>query len=366
MTSLTTANNSSECTYNLHVTENMVEEESNFEIFNMATYPSNISIDNDISKNYYTINEYNDIRQLDCVSIFSLNINSLKKHIDEFHSFITILKNKPDIIILSETRNNINEILNLYFPNYIYYFSPPKINKCGGVAILIASHIKHTHISNNQINHDHIENLVIEVKCKESIIVSGIYKHPNVNLKEFSDILCNHLSTLPNSKTAIIAGDFNVNLKNTTNDSNIMNYINKIQSKNFKQIIDEATRITKNSQTLIDHIYVSNNKPIRISRGIFLNQISDHLCTFVNLNTKPLFEDSRPLTRIINNRNISKFENLINAQNFTTILENFNTSESKWEYFINKIQTLFEISFPLVRLSRKKHKNIGRIKKKNY
>ena len=47
-----------------------------------------------------------------------------------------------------------------------------------------------------------------------------------------------------------------------------------------KCAIDLPTRITDHSKTLLDHIYVNDNKHSYIS-GVFLSDLSDHYGTFI-------------------------------------------------------------------------------------
>ena len=174
-------------------------------------------------KNYFSIDEYNGIKfSENSLSILSLNINSLKKHVDEFVALLKSLNNKPDIIILSEIRNNIEEIVNYNFTNYVSHTTYPENNKCGGILILVKNTIKHDVVHNKSINTNSIENLVIKVHLKDNpIYVSGIYKHPNVNLNEFKSIMKKHIRSIPQNYTLIIAGDINIDLLKANTDTNI-------------------------------------------------------------------------------------------------------------------------------------------------
>lgn len=332
---------------------------NNDNTYEQAILPINISIQNE-TKNYYTIDDYNKLSSPAQLSIISLNINSLKKHMDDLFGFLKSMTKTPNVIILSEIRHNVDEILNMYFPDYNYYISYPKTNKCGGVCILINKCIPHTYDKNLQIDHNLIENVVVKLNCTHtSLYVSGIYKHPALsNLKELGELLINQLSKIPKNATTILAGDFNVNLMNETNDANIMNYINKLESNNIKQVISGATRISNTSRSLIDHMYLSNNKSLRIHRGIFVNQISDHLCLFMNINLKPLPSNHRPKIRIINQRNIEIFKNLLsNLENSINPSGNFNNADERWDYFTDSIMKSFNKAFPMQILSKKKNKN---------
>ena len=100
---------------------------------------------------------------------------------------------------------------------------------------------------------DSIENLWIETN---DVIVGVIYKPPNFSNPEFLDKL---ERTLHNvflfKKKYLLMGDNNINTITKTSVSK--EYINLIQSEGFSQLIFEATRITENSQSCIDHIFTN-------------------------------------------------------------------------------------------------------------
>lgn len=74
-------------------------------------------------------------------------------------------------------------------------------------------------------------------------------------------------------------GDNNINTLTKTSVSK--EYINLIQSEGFSQLIFEATRITENSQSCIDHIFT--NISTSCSSGSLAVEIADHLPVFTIL-----------------------------------------------------------------------------------
>ncbi|CAH3160985.1 unnamed protein product, partial [Porites evermanni] len=81
------------------------------------------------------------------------------------------------------------------------------------------------------------------------------------------------------SKKCILMGDTNINTLTKTSVSK--EYINLIQSEGFSQLIFEATRITENSQSCIDHIFT--NISTSCSSGSLAVEIADHLPVFTIL-----------------------------------------------------------------------------------
>ena len=75
----------------------------------------------------------------------------------------------------------------------------------------------------------------------------------------------------------ILLGDFNFDLLNPNQE-----WENALNLLGLKQIINEPTRVTQNSKTLIDHIYTNNTNKIS-SPLVIKSSISDHYPIFCNL-----------------------------------------------------------------------------------
>ena len=90
-------------------------------------------------KSYYSIDEFNKLKNIrNELTIISLNINSLNEYSGMLNVFINSLKYEPDVIILQETREQIEHILNENFDRYNYFIRYPTGSKCGGVVIPIS------------------------------------------------------------------------------------------------------------------------------------------------------------------------------------------------------------------------------------
>ena len=98
---------------------------------------------------------------------------------------------------------------------------------------------------------DAIENLWVDTG---DLIVGIIYNPPNWLLGEFLDNMENVLHSIYLSKKkCLILGD--INMKTLLKNSKCMKYLNLINSEGFSPLIFEATRITENSISCIDHIH---------------------------------------------------------------------------------------------------------------
>lgn len=310
---------------------------------------------------YLSIFDYNKLTSNKSdISIFSLNINSLRKNCDEFVGFLMSLNSLPDIIILSETRCDIDEIIKLNFANFNYTSVYPVNNKCGGVTILIQKKIIFSIENKYAIKNDSIENCVIKIKSKNrDIYISGIYKHPGLSISHFMKYIKQHIINIPKTADLIISGDVNIDLTKLDDDVIIKNYADKIKSLNCTQLVNLPTRITSTTSTLIDHTYYRSNRFTDIRTGVFINKISDHQCTFIKVNANAnLNAQKTEAARIINQRNIDTFKNLIQREMVAFNIDDpTKTTDIKWCEFTSIMTKNFNSAFPLKEISINRLKN---------
>ena len=159
-------------------------------------------------------------------------------------------------------------------PGYILLNENRTFSTGGGVALYVRS--GYSFSIRNDLKID-IENLWIETN---DMIVGVIYKPPNFSNPEILEKLekTRH-SVFLAKKKCILMGDTNINTLTKTSVSK--EYINLIQSEGFNQLIFEATRITENSQSCIDHTFT--NISTSCSSGSLAVEIADHLPIFTIL-----------------------------------------------------------------------------------
>ena len=150
----------------------------------------------------------------------------------------------------------------------------------GGVCMYVRNDIAFNH--RKDINHKKIESVFVELnlpKCKP-ILVSTLYRPPKHHTF-YSDLeecfqLCNFDITKYES---IWLGDYNTNVlvkaKYALKDA----MLKFAKSNGLDQLIQEPTRITDSTKTLIDLIFVSESDKISQS-GVLPVNFSDHLITF--------------------------------------------------------------------------------------
>ena len=170
--------------------------------------------------NFMTLRKYITLKYLKnkLLSLFHINVCSFNKNFDDLQHLLSCTKTKFDIIAISETRitKQVSLSNNLNLNNYYFEFTPVETS-AGGTLIYSASHVSYKCCNNlNIFKKNELESTFIEIvnPKKSDIIVRVIYRHPSMDLTDFS---CNYLNKLleyipKEQKSIFLLGDFIVNL----------------------------------------------------------------------------------------------------------------------------------------------------------
>ena len=94
----------------------------------------------------FTENEKNDL------SIFHLNVRSIRRNGDELVCYLETLKYSFDVICLTETWISNLPVVNVLFPDYLGFHSIRSSRTRGGVAIYVNRKLKVKNLPINSIN----------------------------------------------------------------------------------------------------------------------------------------------------------------------------------------------------------------------
>ena len=86
-------------------------------------------------------------------------------------------------------------------------------------------------------------------------------------------------------------GDFNIDLIKTKSSNRIKTYPDDSIGSAVKCLINQPTRVCKNSKSLLDHNY-SNNLNNQLMPGIVISDISDHYSVFALIPTVKHFKNN--------------------------------------------------------------------------
>ena len=133
------------------------------------------------------------------------------------------------------------------------------------------------------INCDAAESLCLEIRNEKSknIILNLTYRPPNGDVKEFEK----RLNKVPSTndilkKEVIMAGDFNMNLLDFEQNKKVQNFLNIMFGHSMMPVINKLTRVTKNTATAIDHVFINSVTTTKFKTRMIKSDISDHFPIF--------------------------------------------------------------------------------------
>ena len=207
-------------------------------------------------------------------------------------------------------------------------------------------------------NNAKVETLWHEItKGSKSYIVVTIYRHPNCNIKDFTEKLDNTLSLLTENrqiKSCIITGDINIDLMKFDLHETTSDYLNTVLSYFFMPTSILPTRVTEHSATLIDHMfYYTKNFEGNTFAGNLFTDITDNFANFLILGSSRIKNTNcRPMVRIFSDKNKQNFKNKLNQYD----LQTKNATDSLATFY-QKLAECYNSSFRVIRLSRKRAKD---------
>ena len=151
-----------------------------------------------------------------------------------------------------------------------------RIRNGGGVAFYVAQSLTYVN-RQDLLSHEDLEILTVEIKKPKSkpFLVTTWYRPPDSKVEIFDKFESYLLKLDQEDKESIIMGDTNCNLLSQTFDHKAEHLKFITETYQYIQLIDQPTRITSSTRTLIDHIFT--NKPnIITNHGVLHVGISDH------------------------------------------------------------------------------------------
>lgn len=286
-----------------------------------------------------------------------LNINSLVAHIDELR--MTLNCSKIDILCINETKLD-DSIADheVCIPGFDIVRRDRSVNGRygGGVCIYIRSNLNYK--QRKDLQSHTLENLTVEITKprSKSILVSTWYRPPDSPASYFTEF-----ETLVGSLDAenleyFILGDFNVDFKQGSESSNKTTLNEIFDIYGLHQLIDEPTRITEVSSTVID-LCLSNSLTSVFDSGVLHLSISDHSLIYVVRKAHYI----RAETKIIEVRNMKNFnsENFINDLNhqpWTNVCRNAGDPDTMWQIWKSSLMEVIDKHAP------KRTKRVGKKK----
>ena len=149
----------------------------------------------------------------------------------------------------------------------------------------------------------------IDKPCSRPFVVITVYRPPNAQTVFFNDLEQLVKTIDDENKEIYILGDLNCDLLKSISDQPTTKLKSIFEMYQLTQLIDEATRITMTSNTLIDH-FITNTQEKICKSGVIHTGISDHSMIYAIRKIN--------ITIHKNVENISEIRNMknFNGQNF--------------------------------------------------
>ena len=213
--------------------------------------------------------------------ISHLNVRSI---IHKMDSIRLMLKNKPfDIFSVSETWLN-SDIFDseLAIEGYSFTRQDRSDRRGGGCMVYVRENLPYC--IRPDLLDESIESCVIEInrpKCK-TLFLWNVYRAPDLSLEIFLEGLNSKMALLPSNAEVCLLGDFNVDFftKQRTHGYALKRKLALFANTHqLNQLIETPTRITEQSASTIDLLFINNKHRVAES-GVMSAHISDHLLIY--------------------------------------------------------------------------------------
>lgn len=274
------------------------------------------------------------------MGIIHFNIRSLQKHYNELLVYVEMAKENLDIIVLSET-GEIKNLQDFKIPNYNIYYNESKINKCDGVVVYTKTNIitKETITEVNEIKFSRLTFAYSYSSKNITVGITAIYRPPSTNVKQYIDNLKIYLENLRMQTIEIYLGDINIDLQKKESADTI-NYLNVLNSVGFISVINKPTRVTVNSESIIDHIFtrvqknvIENIETIPI---IFCTDMTDHYSPFLYVSFADSQSGRKQQQFEVTNINFKKIKSALSEEKWDDVL-NSTCPQVANDFFMNKL-----------------------------
>ena len=243
-----------------------------------------------VESNYLDLDNLSNFTSGDKLTVVHLNVNGLVNKIDQLNTFLSILSEKGisvHVMLLCETRLNDVTSNMCNIPGYSIVYQNRVASLGGGVAILIREGLPFIRFDDRltHINSE-FESICVELTYGDKqIYLAEIYRAPGTSETLSLERFDQFLNSFRNKRDVIIGTDQNFDLLKCNSHSNTNTLLNIFTSHGFIPTTTKPTRITHNTATLIDNIYMKSALTSNCISGIFQTDISDHFPLILRADT---------------------------------------------------------------------------------
>ena len=196
-------------------------------------------------------------KQANSITIIHSNCRSLLPKID--HLRLLISSHSPNVVAITETwLDSTISNSELFIPGYQLVRRDRDLHG-GGVGLYIRDNLSFSLL----FSHPSAELLVVELNLRHSSMLCGVfYLPPSSDGSDLSSVETALEQLSPSKlKSLTLLGDFNID-RSPSSRHPLLNNITSIEDKlGLKQIVTFPTRTTVTTESLIDHVYISECQP---------------------------------------------------------------------------------------------------------
>ena len=316
-------------------------------------------VSQDIFSEYYNPDDLNDVLiQLPAnFSILHFNIRSISKNFEKVKNLLTQVRHNFSVICLTETWANdengcIETNSNFHLPDYTCVAQNRVNKKGGGVCAFIHNSIDYKLRNKISNCNDDNENLVIEIQTSKTknTLLNITYRPPSGDVQSFIKYLEKFFEiTYREKKNIHFIGDFNLDSLKYNENHSIKNVFDLFIRNSVIPLITKPTRVTRTSETIIDHIFTNDYASQNIISGIITTDVSDHFpIFFVNKEIKfeKLSGKIEIMKRNLSKSNVKNFMQSLKSNDWGPVL-NDPDPQSAYTKFITIYQRIYNNECPL-------------------
>ena len=315
----------------------------------------------DIDSKYYEVDQINSITSDQTIDykykIMHINIQGLTSSLENLKHLLHKLELNDiqlDFVLICETflhGTNHEEMANhCNIPGYTFVCNNRITKMKGGVGIYVNDiHQFKIRSDISTFIEGEYESLFIEIIAKPcNAIVGKIYRITNtagqLSIKRYEDTITDIINH--KSHDILIGSDQNFDYIKINEHRNTADLFNMFLSNELIPVITKPTRITHNSATLIDNLYIRLHQT-RITSGIITTKLSDHLPIFAFYGKSPKTK-SKPVNinfRNFNESNISLIKHEIEHYDWSALKSQ--DSNIAYDTFLNIINRAIDKVAPM-------------------
>ena len=239
----------------------------------------------------------------------------------------------------------------IFYQAWQYFYQYRQYCRGGEVCLFVKESFCCKTRQDLSINCDAIESLCLEITNEKSknIILNLTYRQPNGDVKEFEKHLNEILSTNDIlKKEVIMAGDFSMSLLDFEQNKKVQNFLNIMFGHSMMPVINKPTRVTKNTETAIDHIFINSVITTKFKTGIIKSGISDHFLIFFVADYNIHIKETKEyfiFRRDLSDNSVEKFKYKLRTVSWDSITNSSDTKKA-YDNFIEIFSSLYDECFP--------------------